>query len=167
MVLRGVLRALGICLLGAGWAQGLSTAATIESIPLELTMPERFRVTSERASRGQALFTVYTETGLDPAKPLTPRSHHQPGAIHISLVPESGWPHPILWGRRRRGQASGATHIVNVQPRSWADDRRVGGQHYAPSEDRGWPQMSLSPAMHVLLSLAFISCCLLVSLSVS
>jgi len=46
MVLWGVLRALGLCLLGAGvgWAQSLPTAATIESIPLELTMPERYRV---------------------------------------------------------------------------------------------------------------------------
>jgi len=46
MVLWGVLRALGLCLLGAGggWAQSLRTAATIESIPLELTMPERYRV---------------------------------------------------------------------------------------------------------------------------
>ncbi|MGZ3334792.1 MAG: hypothetical protein ACXWOV_06235, partial [Isosphaeraceae bacterium] len=48
MVLWGVLRALGLCLLGAGvgWAQSLPTAATIESIPLELTMPERYRVTA-------------------------------------------------------------------------------------------------------------------------
>ena len=48
MVLWGVLRALGLCLLGAGvgWAQSLPTAATIESIPLELTMPERYRVTT-------------------------------------------------------------------------------------------------------------------------
>ena len=46
MVLWGVLQALGLCLLGAGvgWAQSLPTAATIESIPLELTMPERYRV---------------------------------------------------------------------------------------------------------------------------
>ena len=48
MVLWGVLRALGLCLLGTGvgWAQSLPTAATIESIPLELTMPERYRVTA-------------------------------------------------------------------------------------------------------------------------
>ncbi len=48
MVLWGVLRALGLCLLGAGlgWAQSLPTSATIESIPLELTMPERYRVTA-------------------------------------------------------------------------------------------------------------------------
>ena len=48
MVLWGVLRALGLCLLGAGvgWAQSLPTATTIESIPLELTMPERYRVTA-------------------------------------------------------------------------------------------------------------------------
>jgi biotin carboxyl carrier protein len=48
MVLWGVLRPLGLCLLGAGmgWAQALPTAATIESIPLELTMPERYRVTA-------------------------------------------------------------------------------------------------------------------------
>jgi len=46
MVLWGVLQALGLCLLGAGvgWAQSLPTAATIESILLELTMPERYRV---------------------------------------------------------------------------------------------------------------------------
>ena len=48
MVLWGVLRALGLCLLGASvvWAQSLPTAATIESIPLELTMPELYRVTA-------------------------------------------------------------------------------------------------------------------------
>ena len=47
MVLWGVLRAMGrACAAGAGWAQSLPTAATIESIPLELTMPERYRVTA-------------------------------------------------------------------------------------------------------------------------
>ncbi len=48
MGLWGVLRVLGLCLLGAGlgWAQSLPTAATIESIPLELTMPEHYRVTA-------------------------------------------------------------------------------------------------------------------------
>src|SRR5208337_3070284 len=48
MVLWGVLRALGLCLLGVGavMAQSLPAAATIESIPLELTMPERYRVTA-------------------------------------------------------------------------------------------------------------------------
>jgi multidrug efflux pump subunit AcrA (membrane-fusion protein) len=47
MVLWGVLRAFGLCLLGVslGWAQTLPTSATIESIPLELTMPERYHVT--------------------------------------------------------------------------------------------------------------------------
>src|SRR5271165_7569678 len=45
---RGLLRVLGLCMLGAGagWAQALPTAATIESIPLELTMPEHYRVTA-------------------------------------------------------------------------------------------------------------------------
>lgn len=40
--------ALGICLLATGsvWAQALPTAATIESIPLELTMPENYQVIS-------------------------------------------------------------------------------------------------------------------------
>src|SRR5271165_3972487 len=44
----GVLRAMVVCLLGAGlgWAQALPTAATIESIPVELTMPEHYRVTA-------------------------------------------------------------------------------------------------------------------------
>jgi pyruvate/2-oxoglutarate dehydrogenase complex dihydrolipoamide acyltransferase (E2) component len=47
MMVRNTL-AVGICLLGAtaGWAQALPTAATIESIPLELTMPEKYHVTS-------------------------------------------------------------------------------------------------------------------------
>lgn len=47
MVVRGAV-ALGICLLASGsaWAQALPTAATIESIPLELTMPENYLVTS-------------------------------------------------------------------------------------------------------------------------
>ncbi|MGC8644293.1 MAG: efflux RND transporter periplasmic adaptor subunit [Isosphaeraceae bacterium] len=47
MKVRGFL-AVGICLLGAtaGWAQALPTAATIESIPLELTMPEKYHVTA-------------------------------------------------------------------------------------------------------------------------
>jgi multidrug efflux pump subunit AcrA (membrane-fusion protein) len=37
-----------ICLIGAtvGWAQGLPTSATIESIPLELSMPDRFQVSA-------------------------------------------------------------------------------------------------------------------------
>jgi HlyD family secretion protein len=45
---RGLLRVLGLCMLGAGagWAQALPTSATIESIPLELTMPEHYRVTA-------------------------------------------------------------------------------------------------------------------------
>ena len=40
--------ALGVFFLAAGpaWAQALPTAATIESIPLELTMPENYQVTS-------------------------------------------------------------------------------------------------------------------------
>lgn len=47
MMVRG-LWAVGICLLGttAGWAQALPTAATIESTPLDLTMPEKYHVTS-------------------------------------------------------------------------------------------------------------------------
>ena len=47
MMVRGIL-AVGVCLLGAtvGWAQALPTAATIESIPLELTMPEKYHVTA-------------------------------------------------------------------------------------------------------------------------
>ncbi len=48
MVLWRVLQALGLALLctGMGWAQALPTSATIESIPLELTMPERYHVTA-------------------------------------------------------------------------------------------------------------------------
>jgi multidrug efflux pump subunit AcrA (membrane-fusion protein) len=48
MMVPGVLRALGICLVGTtlSWAQTLPTSATIESIPLELTMPENYHVTS-------------------------------------------------------------------------------------------------------------------------
>ena len=47
MVVRCAL-AVGICLMatGAAWAQALPTAARIESIPLELTMPENYQVTS-------------------------------------------------------------------------------------------------------------------------
>jgi multidrug efflux pump subunit AcrA (membrane-fusion protein) len=45
---RGGVLALGVCLLGGsvGWGQALPTAATIESIPLEPTMPERYHVTA-------------------------------------------------------------------------------------------------------------------------
>jgi hypothetical protein len=39
--------------------------------------------------------------------------------------------------------ALGATHILDSQTRSWADDREAGGYSNAPSEDFGWPQMSL------------------------
>ncbi len=48
MVVRGMWRAAGVCLIGAGagWGQALPTSATIESVPLELTMPERYHVTS-------------------------------------------------------------------------------------------------------------------------
>jgi RND family efflux transporter MFP subunit len=48
MLIREMSRAFGLCLLGAGlgWAQALPTSATIEKIPLELTMPERYHVTS-------------------------------------------------------------------------------------------------------------------------
>lgn len=47
MMVRGLL-AVGVGLLGAGmsWAQALPTSATIESIPLELTMPEKYHVTA-------------------------------------------------------------------------------------------------------------------------
>jgi membrane fusion protein (multidrug efflux system) len=47
MMVRGILAA-GISLLGAAaaWAQALPTAATIESVPLELTMPEHYHVTA-------------------------------------------------------------------------------------------------------------------------
>jgi multidrug efflux pump subunit AcrA (membrane-fusion protein) len=48
MVVRGMSRAFGLCLIGTGlgWAQALPTSATIESVPLELTMPERYHVSS-------------------------------------------------------------------------------------------------------------------------
>jgi RND family efflux transporter MFP subunit len=48
MVVRGMWRAACVCLIGAGagWGQALPTSATIESVPLELTMPERYRVSS-------------------------------------------------------------------------------------------------------------------------
>src|SRR5262245_2406698 len=48
MVIRSMSRAMGLCLIGAGlgWAQALPTTATIESVALELTMPERYQVTS-------------------------------------------------------------------------------------------------------------------------
>ena len=48
MVVRGMWRAACVCLIvaGLGWAQALPTSATIESVPLELTMPERYHVTS-------------------------------------------------------------------------------------------------------------------------
>ena len=48
MVVRGMWRAACVCLIGAGagWGQALPTSATIESVPLELTMPERYHVTS-------------------------------------------------------------------------------------------------------------------------
>src|SRR3954471_2095528 len=48
MVVRGMSRAFGFCLIATnlGWAQALPTSATIESVPIELTMPERYRVGS-------------------------------------------------------------------------------------------------------------------------
>jgi multidrug efflux pump subunit AcrA (membrane-fusion protein) len=48
MVIPEMLRALGLSLFGAtlAWAQPLPTSATIESVPLELTMPETYHVTS-------------------------------------------------------------------------------------------------------------------------
>jgi len=38
------------------------------------------------------------------------------------------------------GLALGATHILNVQPGSWADHRRVRGQYYAPAKIVGGPK---------------------------
>ncbi|QEH33579.1 p-hydroxybenzoic acid efflux subunit AaeA [Aquisphaera giovannonii] len=48
MTFRDLLRAacLGFVTTGTAWCQALPTSATIESIPLELTMPEHYRVTS-------------------------------------------------------------------------------------------------------------------------
>ena len=36
---------------------------------------------------------------------------------------------------------------MNSQTRSWADDREAGGYPNAPSEDCGWPQMSLAQSV--------------------
>src|SRR4051812_13270275 len=46
MVIRGMSRAFGFCLVASSfaWAQALPTSATIESVPLELIMPERYHV---------------------------------------------------------------------------------------------------------------------------
>jgi membrane fusion protein (multidrug efflux system) len=47
MVVRSLLAVvIGLLGAGVGWAQALPTAATIESIPLELTMPENYHITS-------------------------------------------------------------------------------------------------------------------------
>lgn len=48
MIIREMSRAFGLCLLtsGLGWAQALPTSATIESVPVVLTMPERYPVSS-------------------------------------------------------------------------------------------------------------------------
>jgi multidrug efflux pump subunit AcrA (membrane-fusion protein) len=48
MLVRGISRALCLWLIGSGvvWSQALPTSATIDSTPLELTMPERYHVTS-------------------------------------------------------------------------------------------------------------------------
>jgi multidrug efflux pump subunit AcrA (membrane-fusion protein) len=44
MIVREMSRAFGVCLFAAGfvWAQALPTSATIESVPIELTLPEHF-----------------------------------------------------------------------------------------------------------------------------
>ncbi|WP_165222447.1 efflux RND transporter periplasmic adaptor subunit [Aquisphaera insulae] len=48
MTVRDLLGSACLCLLASGpaWGQALPTSATIESIPLELTMPESYRVTA-------------------------------------------------------------------------------------------------------------------------
>ena len=48
MIVRGMSRAFGFCLFltNLAWAQALPTSATIESVPIELTMPERYHVSS-------------------------------------------------------------------------------------------------------------------------
>src|SRR6516225_2546967 len=47
MMVRSLLAVvIGLLGAGVGWAQALPTAATIEAIPLELTMPENYHITS-------------------------------------------------------------------------------------------------------------------------
>src|SRR5271166_6317791 len=56
---------------------------------------KRARTRSEEVSDGEAETDVY-DRGAGPYDVDGPRDGRDAGAIHISLVPESGWPHPIL-----------------------------------------------------------------------
>src|SRR3954468_2897281 len=48
MIVRGMSRAFGFCLFltNLAWAQALPTSSTIESVAIDLTMPERYHVSS-------------------------------------------------------------------------------------------------------------------------